>query len=104
MAQSGMMKGMAEVAEEAAKLDGAPVLQITHMGSSAQAISDFSTARGGSAPAGAGRPGGGSPDGDHDQAVRIFLRADRPVQVRGPGRFQAGRGRDAEGDPEVTAQ
>lgn len=60
MTQSGMMKGMAEVAEEAAKLEGA-VLSITRRGSSAQAMSDFSTA-------------------------------------------QAGRGRDAEGDPEVSAQ
>jgi hypothetical protein len=61
MTQSGMMKGMAEVAEEAVKLEGAPVLSITRRGSSAQAMSDFSTA-------------------------------------------QAGRGRDAEGDPEVSAQ
>jgi hypothetical protein len=42
--QPGMMKGMAEVAKEAAKLDGVPVLQITRMGSSAQTMSDFSTA------------------------------------------------------------
>jgi hypothetical protein len=35
---------MAEVAKEAAKLDGVPVLQITRMGSSAQAMADFSTA------------------------------------------------------------
>jgi hypothetical protein len=42
--QPGMMKGMAEVAKEAAKLDGVPVLQITRMGSSAQAMADFSTA------------------------------------------------------------
>jgi hypothetical protein len=43
-AQPGMMKGMAEVAKEAAKLDGVPVLQITRLGSSAQAMADFSAA------------------------------------------------------------
>jgi hypothetical protein len=42
--QPGMMKGMAELSREAAKLDGVPVLQITRMGSSAQAMADFSTA------------------------------------------------------------
>jgi hypothetical protein len=42
--QPGMAKGMAELSKEAAKLDGVPVLQITRMGSSAQAMSDFSTA------------------------------------------------------------
>ncbi|MBI4874772.1 MAG: hypothetical protein HY822_09085 [Acidobacteria bacterium] len=40
--QPGMMKGMAELAKEASKLDGVPVLQITRMGSSAQAMADFS--------------------------------------------------------------
>ena len=42
--QPGMMKGMAELSKEAAKLDGVPVLQITRMGSSAQAMADFSAA------------------------------------------------------------
>ncbi len=42
--QPGMAKGMAELYKEAAKLDGVPVLQITRMGPSAQAMSDFSTA------------------------------------------------------------
>jgi hypothetical protein len=40
--QPGMMKGMAELAKESAKLDGVPVLQIMRMGSSAQAMADFS--------------------------------------------------------------
>ncbi len=42
--QPGMAKGMAQLYKEASKLDGVPVLQITRMGSSVQAMSDFSTA------------------------------------------------------------
>lgn len=44
MGQPGIAKGMSELAKEASKLDGVPVLQITRMGSSAQGMADFSSA------------------------------------------------------------